>query len=406
MRKIALIAMLAIVGAMMPMSTAGTQPLPDTLDGVGTIMLINPSVPGIGPIDVWIEVDDGNFVKYTVSAPGQEEVQLPKGSHAFQLCFLGVSTDQTCAPTAAPLGPPGTFDISSNDILNGLLGGVFLGVGPASGLAINENDTEETETDDTKLTFFNGSPYPIQVCVDDDLTHDLPAAVFGTVALPQGVAEFDGQDGETRDIKVYDPVINGGAGLPPFVDCTSPTAVTIPLGLPPGANTVVTWPDGLFPFCQGACIYQLFPGEEPPHSSNNVDEFCAVVLEAANITPWLQDLFAEVEVGDPDTYPDPEKVEKVIVRIAELLEKGNQTAPPEIVDAWLTATAGFVETGRLATADYDLEALPQDDLRDLVSLIDNPQADDEEAVAAIDAISAWVPVNCFGAVETEPSFTG
>ena len=95
-----------------------------------------------------------------------------------------------------------------------------------------------------------------------------------------------------------------------------------------------------------------------------MDEFCAVVLEAANITTWLQDLFAEVEVGNEDTYPDPEDVEKVIVRVAELLELGNETAPADIRDAWLTATAAFVETGRLAAVDYDIRELSQDDLRD------------------------------------------
>src|SRR4029453_9361164 len=127
--------------------------------------------------------------------------------------------------------------------------------------------------------------------------------------------------------------------------------------------------------------------------------FWRVFVEAANITPWLQDLFAEVEVGNPDTYPSPEKVEKVIVRIAELLEKGNQTAPADIRDAWLTATAAFVETGRLAAVDYDLEALPQDDLRTLVQRIDNPSEDDEEVAAATAALTAWVRGNCFGAVE-------
>ena len=141
-----------------------------------------------------------------------------------------------------------------------------------------------------------------------------------------------------------------------------------------------------------------------------MDEFCAVVLEAANITTWLQDLFSEVEVGNEDTYPSPEKVETVIVRIAELLELGNETAPADIRDAWLTATAAFVETGRLATANYDLEQLPQDDLRTLVERIDTPAEDDHEVAAATDALAAWVPANCFGdaagAVEAEPSFTG
>ena len=169
-------------------------------------------------------------------------------------------------------------------------------------------------------------------------------------------------------------------------------------------------PRRLNPLCTTDCGYQIFPGEEPPSSSNNVDEFCAVVLEAANITTWLQDLFAEVEVGDEDTYPDPEDVEKVIVRVAELLELGNETAPADIRDAWLTATAAFVETGRLAAVDYDLRELSQDDLRTLVLRIDTPAEDDHEVAAATDALAAWVPANCFGdaaaALEAEPSFTG
>ena len=66
------------------------------------------------------------------------------------------------------------------------------------------------------------------------------------------------------------------------------------------------------------------------------------MLQAANITPWLQALFDEVEVGNEDTYPSADEVEKVLTQIAELLEKGNETAPDDIRPVWLRATASFV----------------------------------------------------------------
>jgi len=405
MRKFAIIAMLAIVAAMVPMTTASSQPAPGSLDGVGTLMAINPGGP-VPALDLWINTDGSHWDKFALNAPSQEEIQVPKGTRNFQLCvrFLG-SLDQTCAQPAGPatpFGTPGSFHIDSNDILNFLVLPVAVG-GPPSGAVINENDTEATETDKAKLTIFNASTAQFDVCVDSNHVISIPATPPGSAAANFQVAEFDSKDGETRRFTLYSALLAN-----PFPGSCVEGSSTRDLGFPPGSNTVLSVPDALLPFCADSCGYQIFPGEEPPGSSNNVDEFCAVVLEAANITPWLQDLFAEVEVGNEDTYPNPEKVEKVIVRIAELLEKGTQTAPADIRDAWLTATAAFVETGRLAAVDYDIRELTQDQLRELVSRIDNPAEDDEEAAAAVAALTAWVPANCFGAtaIEAEPSFTG
>jgi hypothetical protein len=406
MRKFALIAMLAIVGAMVPMTTASSQPTPGSLDGVGTLMVINPGT-AVPPVDLWIEIESGEWQKFEINSPAQEEIQVPDGNRNFQLCVRGAfggTTDQTCAQPVGgptPLGTPGTVNVDENDIINFLILPIALGGSPTAAI-INQNDTEATETDKAKFTIFNASTADFDACIDSLHVIDLPAFVPGGTTAQAQTAEFDAKDGETRRLTLYSPFL----GTAPFAGTCVENGTTSDLGFPPGSNTVLSIPDALLPACGSACGYQIFPGEEPPGSNNNVDEFCAVVLEAANITPWLQDLFAEVEVGNPDTYPSPEKVEKVITRIAELLEKGNQTAPADIIDAWLTATAAFVETGRLAAVDYDIGELTQDQLRDLVSLIDTPQEDDEETAAAVAALTAWVPVNCFGAVETEPSFTG
>ena len=132
------------------------------------------------------------------------------------------------------------------------------------------------------------------------------------------------------------------------------------------------------------------------------------MLQAANITPWLQALVNEIEVGNEDTYPSPDHVEKVINQIADLLDQGNESAPADIKPVWLAATAQFVLTGRLAAVQYDLAALPQDDLRSLVDGIEHPGADDSEEAANTAALTAWVTANCFAttAVEAQPSFTG
>jgi hypothetical protein len=384
MRKIALIAMLAIVAAMVPMTTASSQPTPGSLDGVGTLMIINDG--SLGQVDLWLEIEDGEFQKLDLAAPSQTEFQVPKGTHPFRVCGES-STDENC--TGDPLGStPGSVVVNSNDIINFLITG-----SPVVGTDFvyhEENDTEQTETDDAKLTIFNSIPATVDVCVGDDHVISLP------VGPSFQVAEFDGKDGETREVR-----IQVGA----FLGCNVGDPST-ELGFPPGSNTVINLT--ISATCTSDCGYQIFPGEEPPSTSQQVQEFCAVVLESANITPWLQELFAEVEVGNEDTYPDPEEVEKVLVRIAELLEKGNQTAPNDIRDAWLTATAAFVETGRLAAVDYDISALSQEDQRNLVLGIDNPREDDEEVAAAVAELTAWVTANCFGTtpVVAEPSFTG
>jgi hypothetical protein len=409
MRKIAVIAMFAIVAAMVPMTTAGTQPLPGTLDGVGTLMAINATgTGGVGvQVDLWIQIDNDQWVEFEMTSPDQEEIQVPIGARRFQVCGQGSTSADPCVGETVPLGSsPGNVTVESNDIINFLISPVYF----PTYVYAEEMETDPTETDNAALTVVSSIPgVPIDVCLgpDDHETEHVIQNLVGPGAFQY--QEFDGLDGETRRVFIYigtfavhGSVCGGGEGIAP------PGGPAIQeLGFPPGSNTVINLtPDT---GCTSDCGYQIFPGEEPPSTNNNIDAFCAVVLEAANITPWLQELFAEVEVGNPETYPDPDKVEKVIVRIAELLEKGNETAPEgEVRDAWLLATAQFVETGRLAAVDYDLEALPQDDLRRLVSSIDTPAEDDHEVVAATDIIAAWVTANCFGttAIEAEPSFTG
>jgi hypothetical protein len=382
MRKIAVVAILAIIAAMVPASIASSQPTPGTLDGVGTLMIINAHTT---PLDLWIRVD-GTFQKIDLTSTDQEEFQLPQGDHAFRVCGDG-STSETCAFATTP----GSVHVGSNDIINFLISPNPI-TGPTWVYAA-ENDTDKTETDHAKLTFFNVVGIGIAVCVGDNLEIVSPAG-----SANQNVAEFDSKDGEGQLLKI---VVGGG----PATDCAAaPTSRE--LGFPSGSNTVIN--ATINPNCTTDCGYQIFPGEDPPSSSQQVDAFCAVVLEAANITPWLQALVDEIEVGNEDTYPSPDHVEKVINRIAELLEKGNQTAPSDIKPTWLEATAQFVLTGRLAAVQFDLAALSQDDLRTLVDSIEHPGADDPEEAAVTATLTAWVTANCFGttAIEAEPSFTG
>ena len=103
----------------------------------------------------------------TVSSPGQEEVQIPIGTHKFRLCVEvpAPSPDQNWARRRAARGARAVGSRShSNDILNFHIGEPVSGTGP-SYAAVNENDTEETETDETKFTAFNASVAPIDICV-------------------------------------------------------------------------------------------------------------------------------------------------------------------------------------------------------------------------------------------------
>jgi hypothetical protein len=392
MRKIAIVAMLAIVAAMVPLSTASSQPTPGSLDGVGTLMVVNSTNSAL---DLWVR-EDGAFQKFDLSGPSKTELQFTTGDHAFRVCGPA-STDENCTGgVLAPASTPASLHIGSNDIINFVIGDPGLGATVNSSRVYNEqNVTDKTETDHAALTMFSTIPAPVDVCVNGNHVLSLPAG------NSFDYAEFDAKDGEGQEVKFFIP----GAGA--ATNCalaTVPAAATVELNFPPGSNTVIN--RTVNATCTSDCGYQIFPGEEAPNSSQQVDAFCAVVLEAANITPWLQDLFDEIEVGNEDTYPSSDRVEKVLTRIAELLEKGNQTAPADIRQVWLRATAGFVETGRLAAVDFDLTRLSQSDLRCTVDGIEHPGEDDSEEAADTAALTAWVTTNCFGAVEAEPSFTG
>ena len=75
MRKIAVVAVFAILAAMVPASVATAQPEPGSLDGVGTLMEINAFT---APVDLWIKID-GTFQKQALASTDQEEFQIPTG---------------------------------------------------------------------------------------------------------------------------------------------------------------------------------------------------------------------------------------------------------------------------------------------------------------------------------------
>lgn len=399
MRKFAMLAIFAVIAAMVPVAaatTAGAQ-----LDGVGTIYFVNTDT---AQHDIWIRTD-GEWEQLTLASPDQSKFNVTSGQHTYQVCNWGAggeTSDETCAGGSAA-GIQGTFRIESNEFLAGViptqptLGGLV-----PTALDVFELDSDVTEAEHANITLINVTGNTADVCISND--HLLSTAGVPTQADRIDEASINGRDLETfDDVQLW--IANFGF---PFGaacdDAAFPPASVKSLGFPAGSNTVVVLANN--PGCTGDCGFQLFPGAEPGSTSQQVSEFCAVVLDAANIRPWLSDLFAEMEVGNLDTYPDPDRIEKVIKRIDAILDAGNETAPKGIRDAWLTATAGFVEFGQFAAVDFELTAFSQDDLRTLVSSIDTPAADDEEDAAANAAITEWVTVNCFGAITAEPSFTG
>jgi hypothetical protein len=396
MRKLAIVALLAIVGAMIPLASVSAQPDTTGQDG-GSIMAINAFTPE-QPIDLWIRVD-GVFTKFALSTPDKQQIDLPTGDHAFQLCLAG----STAVPAlgsctgSAPLGTGGNIHIERNDIINFL---IVATAGNPSFVAQAENDTDKTDHDHANVTLVNALfALPVTLCVGTAGNASDTLVVSGPAGPPQlVVGEVNSKNNDTQTLQIH---IGSTTCAPGAVNRTQE------LGFPEGSNTVINiTPDT---HCTSACGYQIFPGAGIGDTSANVAAFCATLTSAQQITPWLQDLFAEVQVGNPDTYPSPDKVEKVLGKIKEILDGGNEAAPSDIRGAWLTATGGFVKIGQLAAVGYDLNAIPQDSLRQLVDQIDTPAADDEEQVKAKADLGAWFVANCGGAaaaVEAEPSFTG
>ncbi len=85
MRKIAVVAVFAIVAAMVPASIASAQPTPGSLDGVGTLMVINAAGrQGCPRLRRSGSEIDGVCQKIVPRAPSKTELQIPTGDQSQQ----------------------------------------------------------------------------------------------------------------------------------------------------------------------------------------------------------------------------------------------------------------------------------------------------------------------------------
>jgi len=389
MRKIALIAMLAIVGAMVPLTTASTA-----APGTGTVYMINGTD---ADYDLWIEEDDNVFLKFEIDDGNNDEHIFPAGNKRWVICEN--DSDSITFPTCvgSTTRGSGAFALNNGAHVTAVI--TFNGGNPTAPiLLVGENDTHPTSPDEARITLhnFNAVGQPVSVCVD------------GKVVL-QDVADRTTADDEAD---AAEPTADVGVLIGGGTDCSTPD-LPLPLPFPEGTNVVLSIPslsatDALAD-CYGnrSCIQIFVTGTTAESSDQLVPEFCAAIPGAQEIGTLLDSLFLKVVVGDPDTYPDPDEVEDVWKQIDKILDAGDEVVPADIADAWYETTDELRQllTG-LELVNFDLNDLPQSDLQSIVDGIQEPSGPTPEDEARTVLLTDWFTTNCIGAVEAEPTFTG
>jgi len=305
MRKIALIAMLAIVGAMVPLTTASTA-----APGTGTVYMINGTA---NDYDLWIEEDDGVFLKFEIDDGNNDERIFPAGNKRFVICdndSTGVNFPNCIDATTRASG---AFALNNGAHVTAVINIANPTAPTVPNLLVGENDTHPTSPDEARITLHNANyttiaPTPVTVCVNGKVVlQDVPP---GTTADDEAPAA--------------EPIANISLEIGGGTTCTD--TFPLPLPFPEGTNVALSIPSladpSIIEDCYGnrSCIQIFVTGTTAESSDQLVPEFCAAIPGAQEIGTLLDSLFLKVVVGDPDTYPDPDEVEDVWKQIDKILD--------------------------------------------------------------------------------------
>ncbi len=368
MRKLALLAMLALVIGMVPMATAGGQV---DAQANGTVHFVNANV------NFQIDICDGSFPSNTLVddlAFGEAaDVELPGGAQDIYIALD--PNDCTAGPTTLQIVPP--INVVGGQETTSILG-------PSAGLnTTGVNDTSTTPADTARLTMRNGvlGGPNTGFCIDG-------ALVDGTETVPGAQNQVEVPAGAVDELALY---VQGSG-------CTPGEPATL------AACTNLVF--NVFATAQALDVdNQLFiVGCELPTSDMNVSQFCTTLnpdLQAAGDA--IDNLFAGVDPDNEATYPSPDAVQAVVDQINAALAAGDASVPDTVRPQWEIVSGGLRDlVAGLTAASYDLANIGPDGVADIVDGLDEPPS--AETTAATDVLTEWYLANCIP--EGAPTFTG
>ena len=390
MRKIALVAMLAIVGAMVPL----TATVSTAAAGAGELRIIN---GGTDDLDFWFHVQDNDWKKFEIDDGNAVDYKFPNQNMQYVVCGDNGTINQNCdlqGGGSTNVRASGTFALNNGDHLT------FV-INDTDQVHVGENDTSATKPDNARIILHNDNSYgiPVTVCVNGDV-------VLPNVGAQQ-TADAEAKAGEPN-ATVALAIGGGGAN-----ECAG-SPLQLPLPFPEGTAVAITTTvnpnnSSALADCLGnqSCIQIFVTGTKAESSDQLVPEFCAALPGLQQVGPLLDELFKDVKVGNPDTYPSPDHVEDIWNQIDKLLDAGDETVPADIKEAWQQATDELRQllTG-LELVNFDVNSLPQDDLQRIVDGVQEPSGPTPEDQATQAELGTWFTTNCAGAIEAQPSFTG
>jgi hypothetical protein len=371
MRKLALLAMLALVVGFVPMTSAGSQV---EAQADGNLHIVN----GIGVADPPgpVTVCEGTDELATGLSNGDTaDISLSGGVHSLSVALTGAGQDCTTATPIADINVVGGQDQT-------------LILGPAPNQSVfSLNDTSTTPADTTRLTLRNSFPIgDIGICVGGEL-------VDGTLITGTGVgtAQAEVPSGPTT-LTLY---IGVAGGCQEEGDATLAACTNLVFNV--FSNDTATAP--------AAPDNELFiVGCELPTSDQALTQFCEAVnpgLQAASAS--LDALFAGVKAPNPETYPPPSEVEAVVDQVNAAIALGDASVPDTIRPQWEIVTSGLRQlVAGLTAASFDFDTIGQAGIQEILDgMAEGPDA---ETQAAIDVLTDFYVANCL--ISGEPTFTG
>jgi hypothetical protein len=391
MRKFAILALLAIVGAMVPLSTtvANAENNP-----TGTFHFSNgiPASQSGGNIDVWL-VNGGSEKVISNMGEGQgADVTRATGNYTLYVCQAG-STDKDCngSGTVPSIGTK-SFALTSGSHIS-------VNINAAGHWLVDAADTNPTKEGFARWTINNNlllpgpTPAAIAVCIRGDF---VAKAEYG---------QSDEGDFELDPAAEKAPVgkIIIGASLP--ADCSA-AGTDAPLPFAPGLNFIQTFTTSELCAADG-CLDGVLVGSKAGDTTQDVAAFCAVLPQLQGVGKILDDLFLDVVPGNFETYPSPSEVQDGVEEIQKILDAGDESVTADIKDAYYESTQELREllTG-LQARFYDLKNFSTSDVESLQQGLEEPSGPTPEDQARQAELGAWFTTNCAGAVEAQPTFTG